>query len=218
MIKTLENPLAETPERDLHDGMLLALAHGSLGNPGKARARLDQALARLGADKADEKLVTLAWFPDFSPDGRWLVTPHGSWKAEEAGEVRVWEVLTGKLRHVIKSPRGVRAVIWSPKGTFFASGNYQGDLRLYDPKTAEVTLELQTPPGDSIQVLEVTPDEQTIVGALGQWRDSSVGRQEQEAEEVARGASRRHLGHATGAGRQDAGHRRQRRLRPRMGP
>ncbi|HEX5106353.1 MAG TPA: hypothetical protein VFV87_21185, partial [Pirellulaceae bacterium] len=72
-----------------------------------------------------EKLVTLCWFPDFSPDGKWLVTPHGSWKTTEAGEVRVWNVVTGEAKHIIPSPRGVRTVLWSPKGTFFASGNYR---------------------------------------------------------------------------------------------
>jgi WD40 repeat protein len=87
---------------------------------------------------AEEKPVTLAWFPAFSPDATWLVTPHGSWKPEEGGEVRVWNVETGKAKHVIPSPRGVRTVAWSPKGTFFASGNSQGDLRLYDPETAMI--------------------------------------------------------------------------------
>jgi WD40 repeat protein len=116
---------------------------------------------------AQDKPVTLAWFPDFSPDGKWIVTPHGSWKQGEAGEVRVWNVATGKPKHIIPSPRGVRAVIWSPKGTFFASGNYQGDLRLCDPETAEVLLELKAPRGDSIEILQVTPDEQTILGSSG---------------------------------------------------
>jgi WD40 repeat protein len=118
-------------------------------------------------EKDRDKLVTLAWFPDFSPDGKWLVTPHGSWRKEEAGEVRVWNVMRGKPRYIIKSPRGVRAVIWSPKGTFFASGNYQGDVRLYQPETAEVLAELKTPNGGSIEILQVTPDEQTIIGCTG---------------------------------------------------
>jgi WD40 repeat protein len=120
----------------------------------------------VAAQDKEEKLVTLAWFPSFSPDAKWLVTPHGSWRKEEAGEVRVWNVTTGKPRYVIASPRGVRAVIWSPKGTFFASGNYQGDLWLYDPETVKVILELKTPRG-SIEVLQVTPDEQSIVAASG---------------------------------------------------
>jgi WD40 repeat protein len=130
-------------------------------------AQDEPAKSKPAKSKDGEKVVTLAWFPDFSPDGKWLVTPHGSWKQEEAGEVRVWDVMTGKVRHVIPSPRGVRAVIWSPKGTFFASGNYRGDLRLYDPETAEATLELRSPGGGSIEVLQVTPDEQTIIGATG---------------------------------------------------
>jgi WD40 repeat protein len=115
--------------------------------------------------KAD-KPVTLAWFAAFSPDAKWLVTPHGSWKGDEAGEVRVWNVATGEVKHVIKSPRGVRAAAWSPKGTFFASGNYAGHLRLYDPETAEVKLELKTR-GGSIETLQISPDEKTIYGSSG---------------------------------------------------
>jgi WD40 repeat protein len=65
-------------------------------------------------EATSDKLVTLAWFPSFSPDGKWLVTAHGSWRGEEGGEVRVWNVTTGKVRHTVPSPRGVRAVIWSP--------------------------------------------------------------------------------------------------------
>jgi WD40 repeat protein len=118
-------------------------------------------------NSAQQKPVTLVWFPDFSPDAKWLVTPHGSWKANEAGEVRVWNVQTGKPKHIIASPRGVRTVVWSPKGTFFASGNYQGDLRLYDPETGEVTLELQTLRGESIEILQISPDEQKAYGSSG---------------------------------------------------
>jgi WD40 repeat protein len=114
-----------------------------------------------------EKPVTLAWFAAFSPDAKWLVTPHGSWKGEEAGEVRIWNVATGEVNHVIPSPRGVRAVAWSPKGTFFASGNYGGQLRLYDPETAKVMLELKTPTGGSIETLQISPDEKTIYGSSG---------------------------------------------------
>jgi WD40 repeat protein len=125
------------------------------------------AVGPAAAEDKEDKPVTLAWFPDFSPDGKWLVTPHGSWKKDEAGEVRVWNVKTGKVRHIISSPRGVRTVIWSPKGTFFASGNYRGDVRLYDPEIADVLLELKTPKGGSIEVVQVTPDEQTIIGASG---------------------------------------------------
>jgi WD40 repeat protein len=144
---------------------LALIAHLTLSTLAVAQAK--PAPKKPVEKKEGEKLVTLAWFPDFSPDGKWLVTPHGSWRQDEGGEVRVWNVATGKARYVIKSPRGVRAVIWSPKGTFFASGNYRGDLWLYDPETGGVTLELKTPSGGSIEILQVTPDEQTIIGCTG---------------------------------------------------
>lgn len=85
-----------------------------------------------------DKVVRLIWFPRFSPDGRRLLTAHGSWDAKEAGEVRVWNVQTGKAEHVLAHPRGVRTVAWSPSGAFFISGAYGGSLRYFDGDTAKM--------------------------------------------------------------------------------
>ena len=52
-----------------------------------------------------EKAVRLVWFPRFSPDGKWLITAHGSWDENEGGEVRVWEAETGKPRFVVPTER-----------------------------------------------------------------------------------------------------------------
>lgn len=117
------------------------------------------------------KPIRFAWFVDFSPDGNLLVTSYGGWDSDEKGEVYVWNIETGRPRFVIPSDRGVRAVVWSPKGTFFASGNYGGLARLYDSKTGKTMLDLSTvdtpTKGGSIEVLQITPDERWIIGGTG---------------------------------------------------
>ena len=117
------------------------------------------------------KPIRFAWFVDFSPDGNLLVTSYGGWDSDEKGEVYVWDIETGKAKFVILSDRGVRAAVWSPKGTFFASGNYGGLTRLYDSKTGKTMLDLSTldtpTKGGSIEVLQITPDERWIIGGTG---------------------------------------------------
>ena len=110
--------------------------------------------------------IRFAWFVEFSPDGRWLVAPYGGWDADEQGEIRVWDVKTGKARFVIPSRRGVRAATWSPKGSFFASGNYAGDVSLYDSKSGKPTLEISTEDG-SAELVQITPDERKIIVGSG---------------------------------------------------
>ena len=90
------------------------------------------AVCTSAADDEPQRPVRFAWFIDFSPAGNWLVAPYGGWDGDEGGEVRVWDVKTGEAKFVIPSSRGVRAAAWSPKGTFFASGNYGGEIRLYE--------------------------------------------------------------------------------------
>lgn len=116
-------------------------------------------------EKGEEKVVRLIWFPRFSPDGKWLLTAHGSWDGKEGGEVRMWNAETGEVKHVLKQPRGVRSVAWSPKGNFFASGNYQGDIRLYDAKTGTQMQEVKA--GGSAEVVLVSPDEKRLIAAQG---------------------------------------------------
>jgi WD40 repeat protein len=117
----------------------------------------------------EEKPVRLIWFPRFSPDGKWLISAHGGWDQNEGGEARVWDVETGKTKFVIPSERGVRTVGWSPKGKFFAVGNYGGVVRLYDAETGKPTGELRLP--GSAEVLQITPDDKRLVTAHG---DGSV--------------------------------------------
>lgn len=112
-----------------------------------------------------EKVVRLLWFPRFSPDGKWLLSAHGSWDQKEAGEARVFNAANGEVKHVLKHPRGVRSVAWSPKGTYFVTGGYEGVLRFFDATSGKETKMLKL--GDSVEGVRISPDEKRLVTTHG---------------------------------------------------
>ena len=115
------------------------------------------------------KAVRLVWFPRFSPDGKWLITAHGSWDENEGGEVRVWEAETGKPRFVVPTERGVRTVAWAPNGKSFVSGDYGGSIFFYDAETGKQTDQIKLP--GNVEVLQSSPDGKRLFAAVG---DGSV--------------------------------------------
>ncbi|MGH7135060.1 MAG: WD40 repeat domain-containing protein, partial [Pirellulales bacterium] len=121
------------------------------------------------AARQDGKKVRLAWFPKFSPDGKWLLTAQGSWVEKEGGEVRVWHAETGEPKVAVYTDRGVRTVAWAPSGKFFVSGDYGGAIDFYDAATGQRTAEMNVP--KNVEVLLVSPDETKLVAAAG---DGSV--------------------------------------------
>jgi WD40 repeat protein/tetratricopeptide (TPR) repeat protein len=112
-----------------------------------------------------EKLVRLIWFPRFSPDGKWLLTAHGSWETSERGEARLFAVQDGAVEHVLKHPRGVRTVAWSSQSTFFVTGGYEGIVRFFDPLTGEQSFELNT--GDDVENVRISPADELLITLHG---------------------------------------------------
>ena len=112
-----------------------------------------------------EKNVRLVWFPRFSPNGKWLLSAHGSWDANEGGEVRMWEAATGTAKHVLKQPRGIRSVAWCPDGTYFVIGGYGGDLRFYDTASGKMLHEANQ--GTNIEGVCISSDKSRLVVTLG---------------------------------------------------
>jgi WD40 repeat protein len=112
-----------------------------------------------------EKVVRYTWFPRFSPDGKWLLTAHGGWDGKEGGEARVWNVETGEAVHVIKHPRGVRSVTWSPSGKYFVTGAYDGVVRFFDAQTGKPQYEQKF--AGNVEGVCISQDESTLVTTHG---------------------------------------------------
>jgi WD40 repeat protein len=115
--------------------------------------------------RAEDKVVRLVWFPRFSPDGKWLAAAHGSWEANEGGELRVWDAKTGKTKFVVTADRGIRTVGWAPNGKSVAAAGYAGVLGLYDAEAGDPTGEIRFPA--SVEVLQFSPDGKQVITAHG---------------------------------------------------
>lgn len=92
--------------------------------------------------RTDRKLVVLDGHPDqlndwaFAPGGEILATGGGytshPWPVNPAGDVRVWEVRTGRLLAKLDHFWGaVSDVEFSPDGEILAAASYDGTIRLW---------------------------------------------------------------------------------------
>ncbi len=80
----------------------------------------------------DEQVLALA----FSPDGKKLVTAGARYTLP--GQIKIWDVATGRDLVTIRGLKGVRAVAFSPDGTTFATGDFNGEIKLRDSTTGDV--------------------------------------------------------------------------------
>jgi WD40 repeat protein len=112
----------------------------------------------------------------FSPDGSTLASSSGAYDKElnrtVPGEVRLWDVTTGKERALFKGHLGrVKSVAFSPDGLTLASGSVVGfsddalpeEVRLWDVKTGQVRAVLL---GEAWPVA-FSPDSQTLASGSG---------------------------------------------------
>jgi WD40 repeat protein/serine/threonine protein kinase len=74
----------------------------------------------------------------FSPDGRQLATGTGSWGADQAGAVKVWDAATGKELLALTGHSGpIYHVAFSPQGDYLASASGDRTARVWDLTTGK---------------------------------------------------------------------------------
>ncbi|MEO7196151.1 MAG: hypothetical protein ABIZ05_15290, partial [Pseudonocardiaceae bacterium] len=78
------------------------------------------------------------WALGVAPDGSWLAS------ADEGGEVRVWDPITGTPRHTLTGhTSGVQALGVAPDGSWLASASWAGEVRIWDPITGAALTSLR---------------------------------------------------------------------------
>ena len=112
----------------------------------------------------DAKVVRLAWFPRFSPDGATVLSAHGSWDKKEGGEARLLAAKDGEMQHVFSVPRGVRSVAWSAKGAFFVTGSYGEGIRGFDVKSRKELFQLAS--DKYVGNVRMTSDDKLLVASF----------------------------------------------------
>jgi WD40 repeat protein/serine/threonine protein kinase len=102
----------------------------------------------------------------FSPDGKFLATPHFDSNA------RLWEIPSGNLKATLQGHVGhVIGVAFSPDGKTLATGGYERKIKLWNIATQQEVATLGPLPG-SCSSLRFSPDGRTL--AAGSWMGSEL--------------------------------------------
>lgn len=106
-----------------------------------------------------------------SPNGTELATgsgkgDHGPKSKLPPGEIRLWDVQTGKLRRTFVHDCAVTSICYSPNGKRRASGDERGVVRLCDARTGKLNKALRLS-SKWIDSLTYSPDGKTLAGACG---------------------------------------------------
>src|SRR5260370_27996036 len=77
------------------------------------------------------------WSVTFSPDGKTVVSASGG-MGEKPGQIRFWDLATGKEKSHVEEPLSIRFLKFSPDGKTLVSGEFDGTAKLRDPTTGQV--------------------------------------------------------------------------------
>jgi serine/threonine protein kinase/WD40 repeat protein len=113
----------------------------------------------------------------FSPDGRCFATGSDPHPPGLAGEVRLWDTATGRLRFPpMLHTNYVAALAFQPDGQVLAAGDYNGLVRFWDTTTGrEVGRPLRL--GEIVLSLAYSPDGQVLAVGLAHDRTGKPGAQ-----------------------------------------
>jgi WD40 repeat protein len=68
----------------------------------------------------------------FSPDGRTIATGGGTIPQQATGQLKIWDVQTGRMIKTVQQGDHVNTVAFSPDGSKVAAGSWDGSTRIYD--------------------------------------------------------------------------------------
>lgn len=121
-------------------------------------------------DAVATKLETVAIYPfavhnlRFSHDGKWLATGHG------AGDVRVWEVETGKLRWATKAHTNwAFSVAWMSDNQRLVSGGGDDLVTILDTEGSGPPAKVFRGHDNDVHAVAVTKDGKAIYSAGDDW-------------------------------------------------
>jgi WD40 repeat protein len=121
----------------------------------------------------------------FSPDGRLLAAAGGTYvgvrngREVYRGELRCWEVATGRLLFETEAPTSLRCIAFSPDGSTVAAGGVLGTVRYYQiPNGTEDDLFQCVPVGGSSVVLvdavAFSPDGGLLAAGVGCYNKDAM--------------------------------------------
>jgi WD40 repeat protein len=70
------------------------------------------------------------WSVAFTPDGKTLISGDGDWN--RPGQVKLWEVATGRSLAVLQTTGEVLSVAASPDGKSIAAGSWDKTVKVWD--------------------------------------------------------------------------------------
>jgi WD40 repeat protein/serine/threonine protein kinase len=143
----------------------------------------DHYLASAGRDKevmlwdarTGKQLHVLAGHSDwvsslaFSPDSKLLVSASGNVLFNQPGEVKVWEVASGKERFNFPGKKPILTVAFHPDGKLLASAGKEKVIRFWNPQKGEKVFSLSVPCA-GVHSLAFSPDGKRLaVGGEGRY-------------------------------------------------
>jgi len=100
------------------------------------------------------------WQVAISPDGKTLAVVQGG--TTEEGALTLWNLESGKEKVTLSEPKPIRCVAFSPDGKHLATGDFDQNVKLRDPKTGAVRKALTGHTG-GVNGVAFTPDSKTLI-------------------------------------------------------
>ena len=127
---------------------------------------------------SDEELGAVA----FSPDGKYIISGSGNFRADKDTTARVWDAATGKEIARMNHAEAVSSVAFSPDGKYVVSGSWDRTARVWEALTGHQVTRIVH--GGAITSVAFSPDGKYVVS--GSWDNTARVWEALTGQEVAR--------------------------------